>query len=112
MMVKIYVKKITSNVTPCNTVVLPILRDSIIISRDKKKSILGTASIPSVIWLPVANATIDTMGMVSPILAKADPRERFRLFCSSLFFAALYAVRPSGSSTIHAMTTPANVWGA
>jgi len=80
MMVKIYVRKITNNVMPCNTVVLPMLRDKMIMSSDKKKRMVGTASIPSVIWLPVDSATIDTIGMVSPMLARAEPSERLRLF--------------------------------
>ena len=88
MIVKIYVRKIINKVIPCNTVVRPMLRDRIIMSKVSKNNMVGTASIPRVIWLPVTMETMDTIGIVRPILAKAEPRERFRLCWSSSFLAA------------------------
>jgi hypothetical protein len=47
----------------------------------------------------------------NPMLANADPRERFRLVCMSPRDAALRAVIDSGSKTKRAITTPTNERG-
>ncbi len=52
------------------------------------------------------NGRTAAIGIVSPILARADPREALRLVCRRLRRAAFIAVRPSGSSTMMAMMTP------
>ena len=44
--------------------------------------------------------------MVSPIEAKAEPKERLRLVCKSSFLAALMEAIPSGNKITAAMITP------
>ena len=50
--------------------------------------------------------TIATLGIVKPILASADPSDRFKLVWSLLFLAAMIAAIPSGNKIIAAITTP------
>jgi len=51
-------------------------------------------------------------GMVSAMLASAEPSARLRLVCRRLALAARSAAMPSGSSTMVAMTTPTRPRGA
>src|SRR5580658_4932962 len=53
-----------------------------------------------------------TAGMVSPMLASADPNARLRLVCRRFARAARSAASPSGSSTMPAMITPTSAFGA
>jgi hypothetical protein len=74
--------KMTSNTTPCRIVVLPVLRERMITNKDNRKSTVDPAPIPRDRGRLVYNETKETVGMVSPILARAEPRERLRLRCN------------------------------
>ena len=50
--------------------------------------------------------------MVRPMLARADPRAKFKPLCNRLALAALKAAYPSGKSTNIAMAIPTTVLGA
>ncbi|OQC07353.1 MAG: hypothetical protein BWX79_01901 [Alphaproteobacteria bacterium ADurb.Bin100] len=69
-------------------------------------------SMPSVSVQPVASATMATAGIVSPMLASAEPMARFRLVCRRLARAARRAASASGSSTTAAMMMPTSALGA
>lgn len=79
----------TNNTTPCNILVLPVAKDNIMVKRDSSKSTVAFMSMPKVMVIPVKIATMATAGMVKPILAKAEPKAKFKLVCSLFFFAAL-----------------------
>lgn len=53
-----------------------------------------------------------TAGMVSPMLASAEPNARFMLVCNRSFRAACMAAMHSGNNTIMAMMIPTNELGA
>ena len=61
---------------------------------------------PSAICWSSARDTIATAGIVSPMLAMAEPSARLMLFCSLLMRADFAAASPSGRSTIAAITMP------
>ena len=67
---------------------------------------------PSAICWSSARDTIATVGIVSPMVAMAEPSARLMLFCSRLTRADFAAASPSGSSTIAAMTTPTKACGS
>ena len=50
--------------------------------------------------------------MVSPILANAEPKAKFREDCILLFLAARIAAIPSGNNTTAAIITPTKLLGA
>ena len=77
--------------TPCSRVVLPIARVSAPIKRDRYIKIILRLLIPRLNGRPKRMAIAATVGMVRPILAKADPRARFKLLCNRLALAALTA---------------------
>lgn len=56
--------------------------------------------------------TAATVGIVSPILASAEPSARFMLVCRRFARAAVTAASPSGSSTSAAITMPTAASGA
>ena len=74
--------KMTSSTTPCRIVVLPVLRERMITNNDKRKSTVDPDPMPNDNGRSVYKETNDTVGMVSPMLASAEPRERLRLRCS------------------------------
>ena len=69
----------TSNTTPCRIVVLPVPNDSMIVNRARSNKSIDFVSIPSVTEKPANTDTIATAGMVSPMLANAEPSARFKL---------------------------------
>ena len=74
--------KMTSSITPCRIVVLPVLNERMITNNDKRKSTVDPELMPRDKGKCVYNDTNETVGMVSPIVASAEPNERFRLLCS------------------------------
>ena len=71
-----------SRTAPCRIVVLPVLSDNIITNNEVRNKTVDPELIPKERGRPVYNETIETAGMVKPMLASADPRDRFKLFCS------------------------------
>jgi len=72
--------KIKRSTTPCNSG-FPVLRERMITNRESRKSTVELAPIPRDSGNPVKSETKETVGIVNPILAKAEPSERLRLFC-------------------------------
>jgi len=105
-------KKIIRCTTPCNRVVLPIARVSAPIKNERYISVILRLLMPRLNGRLKTIAIIATAGMVSPILAKADPSAKFKLLCNLLALAALTAADPSGKSTSIAMEIPTTVFGA
>ena len=77
---KRYTKNNTINTIPCSMVVLPVLSERIIINKLNKNKIVDSELIPSVSGRPIKIDRMETVGMVKPILANSDPRERLKLF--------------------------------
>ena len=65
--------------TPCNRVVLPIARVSAPIKNDKYISVILRLLIPRLSGRLKKIAIAATVGMVSPMLARADPNAKFKL---------------------------------
>lgn len=80
MVMKRYTKNNTINTIPCSMVVLPVLSERTIINKLNKNKIVDSELIPSVSGRPIKIDRMETVGMVKPILANADPRERLKLF--------------------------------
>ncbi len=68
--------------TPCKIVVLPVLSDRMITNNESRKSTVDPALIPRESGRPVYRETKETVGIVRPIVANAEPKERLRLFCN------------------------------
>lgn len=79
---------------------------------DSKKITEESVPIPSARGRSIHRETKATTGIVRLILAKADPRERFKLFCILFANAAFTADIPSGSNTTQAMMIPDKAEGA
>lgn len=65
---------------PCRIVVLPVLRESTIIKSDSKKSTIISGFKPKIIGKSITIEMTETVGIVNPIVAKDEPKERFKLF--------------------------------
>lgn len=102
----------TSNTTPWRIVVRPVPNDNMLVNKAKINNSVDFVSIPSVTENPVKTDTIATAGMVSPILASAEPRARLRLVCNLFFRAALNAAKPSGNKITSATIIPTIDLGA
>lgn len=102
----------TSNTTPCSTFVLPVPKEIMIVNNANNSNTIDLASIPRVMVNPVKIETIATAGMVSPILARAEPSARLRLVCKRLFRADLSAAKPSGNRITNATITHTSDFGA
>ena len=59
--------------------VRPVLRERLDTNSDRRSSTLDLISNPRVSVQPVVSDTIATAGIVSPMLASAEPSARFRL---------------------------------
>ena len=84
-------KKIIKCTTPCNRVVLPMARVKAPIKKDRYISVILRLLIPRLNGRLKKMANAATVGMVSPILANAEPSARFKLLCKRLALAALTA---------------------
>src|SRR5450830_652855 len=73
-------------------VVLPVPRDSVVMMSESNNNTVDFASIPKLNCQPVINEIIATAGIVSPILANAEPSARLILVCRRLDRAAIIAV--------------------
>ena len=82
------------------------------IKNDKYISVILRSLIPRLSGRLKKIAIAATVGMVNPILAKAEPRAKFKLLCRRLALAALTAANPSGRSTSKAIAIPTIVFGA
>lgn len=72
-------KKMIRCTTPCSRVVLPIARVSAPIKNDKYISVMFRLLIPRLNGRLKKIAIAATVGMVNPMLAKAEPRAKLRL---------------------------------
>ena len=72
-------------------VVLPIARVSAPMKNDRYMRVILRLLIPRLSGRLKIMAMVATVGMVSPILANADPSARFKLLCNLLTLAALTA---------------------
>lgn len=97
---------------PCKIFVLPLLSDSMILKSDSKNITEESVPIPSAKGKSIHKETNATTGIVKLILAKAEPKERFKLFCILFAKAAFTADMPSGSNTTQAMMIPDKAGGA
>lgn len=68
--------------------------------------------MPKLKGRPKKMAMAATVGIVSPILANADPNARLRLLCRRFALAPLIAAYASGINTNIAMAMPTTVFGA
>lgn len=68
-----------SKTIPCNILVRPVARESIMVNCARTNSTIAFISMPNVIFIPVMIDTAATAGIVSPMLASADPKARLRL---------------------------------
>ena len=98
--------------TPCKRVVLPIARVKAPIKNDKYINVILRLLIPRLRFRSKKIAIAATVGIVKPMLAKADPSAKFKLLCKRLALAALTAAKPSGNKTKRAMAIPTIVFGA
>ncbi len=85
---------------PCSILVLPVLSDNTSTNKHNKNNTVDFISMPMVKDKSAYSEIMATAGMVSPILASAEPRERLKLFCSWFFPAVCTAAIPSGNNTI------------
>ncbi|MNR22415.1 hypothetical protein D3C85_1393640 [compost metagenome] len=92
--------------------VRPEPKETIMVNWANKSNTIDFVSIPKLMVRPDTSETIETAGMVRPIVASADPKAKFKLVCNLFFRAALYAAKPSGSKTTAAITTPTKDFGA
>ena len=102
----------TNKIMPCSIDVFPVLNVRIITRSDSRKRTVDSTLMPSASGNPVKTDTRATVGKVNPMLARAEPKERLRLFCNWFFRAALTAEIPSGNKIIKAMITPEREMGA
>src|SRR6516162_6218881 len=84
---------------PWSTVVRPVPRVRRLTTRVSMSSNSSLGPRPSVKGLPRVMETPATAGMVSAMLANADPRAKFMLVWRRLALAARYAASPSGRRT-------------
>jgi hypothetical protein len=105
-------RKIPTSTNPCIIFVLPVASDTVIIKRESPRSTVDFMSIPKVMRNPVKTDINAMVGILSPILASADPKARLSEVWISLFSAALKAANPSGSSTTPAIIIPTKDLGA
>ena len=82
------------------------------IKNDKYIKVILRSLIPKLRCKSKKMAIADTVGIVKPILAKADPKAKFKLLCKRLALAALMAAKPSGIKTSSAIAIPTMVFGA
>lgn len=97
---------------PCIIFVFPVASEIVMINSDNPRRTVDLMSIPNVIRIPLITDMIAMAGMLSPMLASAEPNARFSEVCIRSFLAALTAARASGKSTIPAMITPTADLGA
>lgn len=97
--------------TPCKRVALPIASVKAPIKNDKYINVILRLLIPRLRCRSKKIAIAATVGMVKPMLAKAEPSAKFKLLCKRLAFAALTAAKPSGNKTKRAMAIPTMVFG-
>ncbi len=103
---------ITRCTAPCIMFVRPV---AIVIVPMRKVSTSITRSLPpSPSWSlrPSTTDATATVGIVSPMLASAEPNARLKLVCSRSARAARTAAQVSGSSTSSAIAMPMTVLGA
>jgi hypothetical protein len=79
---KRYTAKTTSMITPCRSLVRPVRNHSNIIKRDNRNNTVDFIPMPSVSGSPLDNETKATAGIVSPMLASAEPSDKFKLDCN------------------------------
>ena len=89
-----YSKKIIRCTTPCNKVVLPIVRVSAPIKNDRNISVILRLLMPRLKGKLKKIAIVATVGMVNPILAKAEPSAKLRLLWRRFALAALIECSP------------------
>ena len=82
------------------------------IKNDKYINVILRSLIPRLSGSLKKIAIAATVGMVKPILAKAEPKAKFRLLCKRFALAALTAANPSGINTSSAIAIPTIVLGA
>ena len=58
--------------------VFPVAKEIVIINNDNPSKIVDLVSIPKLILIPVTTDVIAITGMLSPILAKAEPKAKFK----------------------------------
>lgn len=71
--------KITSKTIPYNIFVFPVTNESITVKMESSNSNVDLASIPSMITDLSYKEKTATAGIVSPVLAKAEPSARLIL---------------------------------
>lgn len=74
-----YSRKIIKWTMPCNSVVLPMARVSAPIKNDRYIKVIFKLLMPRLNGRLKQIAIAATVGMVSPMLAKADPKAKLRL---------------------------------
>ena len=74
--------------TPCSMVVRPIASVSAPMKKDRYMSVILRLLIPRLKGKLKKMAMAATVGMVSPILASAEPSAKFKLLCRRLALAA------------------------
>ena len=84
-------KKIIKCTTPCSRVVLPMARVSAPMKNDRYIRVIFRLLMPRLRGRLKTMAIVATVGIVSPMLANADPRAKFKLLCNLLALAALTA---------------------
>ena len=82
------------------------------IKNDKYISVIFRLLMPRLSGKSKKMAMAAIAGMESPILAKAEPRAKFKLLCKRFALAARTAAKPSGNRTSRAMAIPTIVLGA
>ena len=97
---------------PWSRVVLPVAKVIAPIKKDKYIKTIFRELMPRLRCKLKKIAIAATVGMVSPILAKAEPSAKFKLLCKRLALAARTAAKPSGRRTNIAMAIPTIVFGA
>ena len=86
-----YSKKMIRCTIPCSNVVLPIANVSAPIKKLRYISVIFNGLMPRLMGKSKKMANAATVGMVKPILARAEPSARFKLLCKRLALAALTA---------------------
>lgn len=69
---------------PCIILVRPVVKEMVIINKESPSRSIDFKSIPRVILKSPMTEAMATAGILSPILASADPKARLRLVCNRL----------------------------
>ena len=111
MMVKMYIIRLNKSSIAYKPVVRPLFSESITVKTERPRRTMDFLSKPKISGKSIIVEMIATVGMLSPILANAEPSARLMLVWNWLRLAARMAAMPSGNRITIAIATPTNAVG-